>query len=81
MIMQRPDMLPRRDVLPTPGVFAPGAVAFFRGVMTALFATLSVAGLVLLIGGVLVLQSFRPGFGQEPAATSEPLAVSRILDP
>ena len=50
------------------GLFSPRAAAFFRRVMTALFAILSVVGVILLIGAVLVLQSVRPGFGQEPQA-------------
>ena len=72
----------RQAMPPTRGVFPPRAVAFCRGVMSAVFAALSLAGLVLLIGGLLVLQSSRPSFGQEPGAVAgvERPAVSRGLD-
>ena len=56
----------RQAMPPTRGVFPPRAVAFCRGIMTAVFTTLSLAGLILLIAGLLVVQSMRPGFGQEP---------------
>lgn len=54
------------------GAIPPRTVAFCRGAMSVVLAALGMTALVLMLAGLLTVQTMRPGFSQ---VTERPAAV------